>query len=47
MQAHDGSSRLLRRPTDRLEDATAWLLTAAGLLVVVLALATGMRSSIC
>ena len=45
MQAHDGSSRLLRRPTDRLEDATAWLLTAAGLLVVVLALATGMRSS--
>jgi hypothetical protein len=34
MRAHDPS---LRRRTDRVEDAAAWLLTAAGLVLVVVA----------
>jgi hypothetical protein len=40
---HGRSSQLLRRRTDRIENATAWLLTVVGLLVVVLAVGTGMR----
>lgn len=37
-------SRLPRRRTDCIEDAVAWLLTAVGLLVVVLALMAGVRA---
>jgi hypothetical protein len=39
-----GISPLLRRRTDRIQDVASWLLTALGLLVIVLALVTGVRS---
>jgi hypothetical protein len=38
----EAQSRLPRRPTDRVEDLVAWLLTAAALLVVVSAGLTGI-----
>jgi hypothetical protein len=37
-----GDARIPRRVTDVVEDAVAWLLTAASLLLVALALATGV-----
>lgn len=36
--------RLPRRATDRVEDAVAWVLTAAGLLLVVIAGVTGLST---
>jgi hypothetical protein len=36
--------RLPRRATDRVEDAVAWVLTAAGLLLVVIAGVTGLAT---
>lgn len=37
----DGGAHTLRRRTDLVEDAVAWLLTAAGLLLVTVAIVTG------
>jgi hypothetical protein len=36
-------ARLPRRPTDRIEDLVAWVLTALGLLTALLAVVTGVR----
>jgi hypothetical protein len=39
----ESRGRIPRRPTDRVVDAVAWLLTALGLLAVVVALSVGSR----
>jgi hypothetical protein len=42
-QRHSRPVRLPRRPTDRVEDVAAWVLTVLGALTAVLAVMTGVR----
>ena len=42
-QRHSPPVRLPRRPTDRVEDVAAWVLTILGVLTAVLAVTTGLR----
>src|SRR5689334_1118713 len=42
-RVHEGSRESLRRPTDLVEDAMAWVLPATGLLACMMALVVGTQ----